>query len=472
MLNKQTTLDFIDKFWSNDIIPALSDFIKIPCITKTLDQKWEENGHLLEAANLAKKWIEKQNLPGTKVQVLTMPGKTPFVFAEIPGTASSSKTALLYGHLDKMPDVAGWDDGLSAWNPVIREGNLYGRGSVDDGYAIFIPIAALKTLQQQNIPYPRCVILLEASEECGSPDFDSHFKLLEKSIGTPDLIMINDTSGEDHKHLWLTNSLRGVVLGALRVETLTQGVHSGTGSGIAASTFRIARLLLSRIENEQTGEVLVKECYSDIPQERIEETQELAKILKDRVYKDVPFIDGVKPISEDITELLLNKNWRPTLSILGADGLPSVGEAGNVLRPMTTLKISLRLAPSANPDKVAAKVKEILERDPPYGAKVTYTLLAAYPGWDAPKSEPWFAQVLTSVSNSYFGNNPMYKGEGASIGIVQMLGEKYPKAQFVASGIMIPASNEHGPNESISLSAAKKYNCCIAEILATLAEQK
>lgn len=465
-LNVSTTKQFIDSFWDKEILPALSEFISIPCKTPTLDSNWQQNGYLQQAAQLAERWIKAQNVAGVTVQILQASNRTPFVFADIPGTDKSNKTIMFYGHLDKMPETEGWNEGLGAWKPVIENDCLYGRGAVDDGYAAFAPIAAIKALQTQGVPHARCVMLLEASEECGSIDFDYYLKELESRIGIPDAIICIDAGGDNYEQLWCTTSLRGVISGNLRVEISTKGMHSGSTSGIIPSTFRIARQLLSRIEDEKTGEILIKDFYTNIPQERMQQVEELAKILGDKVYKEMPFLPGAQPVTTNIKELLLNKTWRPTLSVIGAEGLPLPKDAGNVLRPMTALQLSLRIPPQVDPAKLAAKVKETLEKDPPYGAKVTFTPGAWFFGWNAPQTASWLEQALTEASKNYFGDKPAYVGEGGSIGIIQMLGEKYPQAQFMVSGVSGPDSCAHGPNELLNIPAAKKFTCCVADVLA------
>lgn len=465
ILNKEKTWQFIDKFWDTNIIPKLSEFISIPCKTPALDPDWQKNKYLQKAADLVTDWIKKQNIPDTKVQILQIPDKTPFVYVEIPG--QSDKTVLFYGHLDKMPETEGWQEGLGPWQPVLKNDRLYGRGGVDDGYAAFTPIAAIQALRDQNIPHARCVMLLEACEECGSPDFAAYLKLLESQIGTPELVICIDAGGDNYDQLWCTTSLRGIVEGSLRVEILSKGLHSGSFSGIVPSTFRIMRQLLSRIENENTGEILVKDFYVDIPEERLNQTKQLAKILGDKVYKNIPFVAGAQPVNTDIAELLLNKTWRPTLSIIGAEGLPLPKDAGNVLRPMTSFTLSVRIPPNRQPEQLSQKLKEVLEKDPPYGAKVTFTPNINFSGWNAPKTAPWLDQTLQDVSKTYYGEQPAYVGEGGSIGIIQMLGEKYPQTQFVISGASGSDSSPHGPNEFLYVPAAKKFTCCVAEILAT-----
>lgn len=465
ILNKETTVKFIDNFWDQEIIPSLSEYIKIPCKTPALDSEWKENRYLHQASELIANWIKKQNLPNATVEILQIPERTPFILVEIPGQIDN--TVLFYGHFDKMPESEGWSDGMGPWQPVLKDGKLYGRGAVDDGYAAFTPVCAIKALQEQGIPHARCVMMLEATEECGSPDFASYLELIQPRIGKPDLLICVDAGGDDNEQLWCTTSLRGSIAGNLRVEVLTQALHSGSYSGIVPSSFRIARQLLSRLEDEKTGEFLIKDFYVDIPEERLEQTKALAKMLGESFYKDIPFAEGVEPVTKDITELLLNKTWRPTLSVIGADGLPLPKNAGNALRPMTSLQMSVRIPPNTNPVKLAEKLKEVFEKDVPYNAKVSFTPWQQFCGWNAPETASWLSSVLAESSEMYFGNKPAYVGEGGSIGVIQMLGEKYPETQFVVSGVATADTCSHGPNEYLPVPAVKKFTCCIAEILAT-----
>lgn len=464
ILNKETTMQFVDNFWNQEIIPSLSEYIKIPCKTPALDSEWQQNRYLHQAAELIANWIKKQNLPNSTVEILQLPERTPFIFVDIQGQIDN--TVLFYGHFDKMPESEGWSDGLGPWQPVLKDGKLYGRGGVDDGYAAFTPVCAIKALQEQGVPHARCVMMLEATEECGSPDFDSYLELIQPRIGNPDLLICIDAGGDNNQQVWCTTSLRGSVAGNLKVEVLKQALHSGSYSGVVPSSFRVARQLLSRLEDENTGEILLKDFYVDIPEERLKQTQELAEILGDKFYQEIPFAEGTQPMTKDITELLLNKTWRPTLSVIGAEGLPLPQNAGNALRPFTSLQISVRIPPNTDPQKLEQKLKETFETNVPYNAKVSFTPGKNFYGWNAPATASWLSSALTEASLIYFGNNPAYIGEGGSIGVIQMLGEKYPETQFIISGVSTSDTGAHGPNEYLPIPAAKKFTCCVAEILA------
>lgn len=466
LLNKETTWTFIDKFWDDKVIPSLSEFVTIPCKTQTMDPDWQKNKYLQKAAELFVNWFKTQDIPNLKVKIVNLEGCAPLVFAEIPASGNSDKTVMFYSHLDKMPESEGWKEGLEPWKPVLKGDHLYGRGSVDDGYAAYLPITAIKALHAQGKPHARCVILIEGAEECGSIGFTKYLDLLKNEIGQPDLIICADAGGENYDQLWNITSLRGLVNGNLRVEVSTMGAHSGSVGGIIPSSMRIMRQLLSRIEDEKTGEILLKEAKINIPKDRLAQLENLAKVVGDKVYKDLPFVPGAKPVTTDVTELLLNKNWRPTLEIIAAEGFPTISEAGHTLRPTTTFRLSMRLPPSVDATKVADALKTVLEKDPPYGAKVEFNWDITFMGWNAPATKPWLEKSLEEVSTAYFGNKPAFTGEGGSIGVIQQIGERYPSAQFIITGLLGPDSNAHGPNEALLIPAAKKLNCCVAEILA------
>lgn len=164
-------------------------------------------------------------------------------------------------------------------------------------------------------------------------------------------------------------------------------------------------------------------------------------------------------------EFILNRTWRPALSITGAAGLPSLENAGNVLRPMTALKLSLRLPPTCGAGRASAYLKDLLERDPPYGASIRFESDQAASGWNAPALSPWLAASLDQASRDYFGRPTVYMGEGGTIPFMKMLGGRFPDAQFLITGVLGPQSNAHGPNEFLHLPTAKRLTCCVAQVL-------
>jgi acetylornithine deacetylase/succinyl-diaminopimelate desuccinylase-like protein len=408
-------------------------------------------------------WCRSHALPGMQLEVVRLPGRTPLLFIEIPGTVDD--TVVLYGHMDKQPEMTGWSEGLGPWEPVLRGDRLYGRGGADDGYSTFASLAALKILQEQGIAHARCVVMIEACEESGSPDLPAYIDRLRDRIGTPSLVVCLDSGAGNYEQLWCTTSLRGMIGGNLHVDVLREGVHSGAASGIVPSSFRILRSLLSRLEDERTGEVRPEWLYVDIPAQRIEQAQAMANVLGNGVWDHFPWCEGMRPVSDDAVELLLNHTWRPQLAITGANGLPTLGSAGNVLRPGTAVRVSLRLPPGVDGAAAQARLTELLTRDPPYGAKVRFESAEANDGWDAPELAPWLEAALMEASQAYFGKPAMYMGEGGTIPFMAMLGEKFPNSQFLITGVLGPESNAHGPNEFLHVPTARKLSCCVAETL-------
>eukprot|EP01136_Pigoraptor_vietnamica_P016356 Opistho-1_new@60270 len=466
-MDSTKTFDFVSQVYDDSIIPTLVDYIKIPNQSPAYDPEWATNGLMDKALDLMVAWVRAQNVQGLTLEVLREAGRTPLVFMEIPGTVQNKDlTVLLYGHMDKQPPFEGWSEGLGPYKPVIKDGKLYGRGGADDGYAIFSSVLAIKACREQNIPHARCVVLIEACEESGSLDLEHYVGLLAPRIGTPSLIVCLDSGAGNYEQMWMTTSLRGIVAGNLRVQILNEGVHSGDASGIVPSSFRIARQLISRLENENTGEIIPRDFYVDIPKQRVEQAQVVADILKDEVWDKYPYVAGAGPVHKNRAELVLNRTWRPALSTVGAHGFPPLQIAGNVLRPETAFKLSLRIPPRLDPAKATEALRQLLEANPPYGARVVFEAEKEAPGWDAPALADWLAKATHDACTAFFNKPPCYMGEGGSIPFMGMLGAKFPQAQFVITGVLGPMSNAHGPNEFLEINFTKRITSCVAHILA------
>jgi acetylornithine deacetylase/succinyl-diaminopimelate desuccinylase-like protein len=457
---------FIDDIWRDEIVPTLTEYIAIPNKSPSFEPDWEKLGHMEKAVDLFVAWAEKK-LPALNaiLSVERLPGRTPLIVIDVPG-ARSDDTVMLYGHLDKQPEMTGWAEGKGPWIPVLEGDKLYGRGGADDGYAMFGALGALLALKEQNIPHARAVVVIEASEESGSPDLPFYMDALADKIGKVSLVICLDSGCGDYDRLWLTTSLRGMVGGTLRVDVLEEGVHSGDASGVVPSSFRIMRQLLARIEDIDTGAVKGDAFNAAIPEERQKQAKVAAQALGDEVYTKFPFVDGMKPNGTDLAELVLNRTWRPALSITGFAGAPTPVNAGNVLRPFTEAKLSLRVPPTADAKKASVVLKQILERDPPYGAKVTYDGEKDGSGWNAPKTAPWLEAALEDASHKAWGHPVAMMGEGGSIPFMGMLGEKFPEAQFVVTGVLGPHSNAHGPNEFLHIPTGKRVTETVARVLA------
>ncbi len=460
--------DFVGAKWDAEIVPQLVEYIRIPNKSPMFDADWVANGHMQRAVSLMEAWARAQQVPGMQLEVVRLEGRTPLIFIEVPAAngGRDDDCILLYGHLDKQPEMTGWDEGKGPWEPVIEGDRLYGRGGADDGYAIYGSLAAVMALQAQGAAHARCVVLIEACEESGSYDLPAYVDHLAGRIGKPSLVVCLDSGCGNYEQLWCTTSLRGMAGGNLTVKVLEEGVHSGDASGIVPSSFRIIRELLSRIEDETTGRILVDGMHVEIPAERLKQAGKVAEVLGDEVYSKFPFLDGMVPMSDDLTELVLNRTWRPALSITGADGLPALSSAGNVLRPHTSVKLSLRLPPTLDGKRGGELLQDALLKDPPYGAQVSLHLEKASTGWNAPALAPWLENAIDQASQDFFGKPAMYMGEGGTIPFMGMLGEKFPGAQFMITGVLGPHSNAHGPNEFLHIPMGKGVTACVARVIA------
>ena len=459
ILNKSIT-----EFWDNKIVPTLIEYIKIPNKSPSFDPDWEKHGHMDRVLDLAVKWTEKNKPDGSVITIKKSPGRTPLLLLDIPGTKDGN--ILMYGHLDKQPEMEGWNEDLGPWKPVIKDEKLYGRGGADDGYALFASVASIKALKEQNIDHPRILVLIEFSEESGSPDLPHYMDLCADIIGAPDLVICLDSGAGDYRRFWTTTSLRGLIGLKMKVEVLKEGVHSGGASGHVPSSFRIARSLLSRLEDEKTGEILIDELNTEIPDYRIEETKNLVSILNNEVVEEFPWKDNMKPSTNDNVEGVLRRTWKPAVSIVGVDGMPSTANAGNVLRPYTTLQLSMRIPPTTSAKKAVQAMKKTLSENIPYDATIELQFEKAGEGWNAPESKPWLLEAIDKASKEYFGQMACSMGEGGSIPFMGMLGKQFPEAQFVITGVLGPQSNAHGPNEFLHVPFAKRLTCCISSIIA------
>lgn len=459
---------YVAEKWDDEIVPQLVEYIRIPNKSPMFDKDWVANGYMEQAVQLMERWAKAQSVPGMQVEVVRLEGRTPLIFIEIPATGpdTGADTVLLYGHLDKQPEMTGWDDDLGPWIPVIKGDKLYGRGGADDGYAIFGSLAAIQALQQQGVPHARCVVLIEACEESGSYDLPAYVDHLADRIGKPSLVVCLDSGCGNYEQLWCTTSLRGLAGGNFTVKVLEEGVHSGDASGVVPSSFRLLRQLLSRLEDEQTGRILPEGLQVEIPADRLAQAQEAARVLDTAVFDKFPFLPGMTPMADDLAQLVLNRTWRPALSVTGVDGMPPLSSAGNVLRPHTSVKLSLRLPPTLEGKQAGQLLKELLEKDPPNGAQVSLELEKASTGWNAPTMSTWLEKAIDASSREFFGKPAMYMGEGGTIPFMGMLGEKFPGAQFMITGVLGPHSNAHGPNEFLHIPMGKKVTACVARVIA------
>lgn len=471
MFNPQGLYDFVCEQWDNEILPSLSDYIRIPNKSPHFDANWQEHGYMEQAVNHIAAWCKEHAPKGMILDVVRLENRTPLIFMEIPGQID--ETVLLYGHLDKQPEMSGWHEELHPWKPVLKDGLLYGRGGADDGYSAYASLTAIRALEVQGLPYPRCVLIIEACEESGSYDLPYYIEALKERIGKPSLVICLDSGAGNYEQLWMTTSLRGNLVGKLTVELIHEGVHSGSASGIVADSFRVARNLISRIEDEETGLVKLDELYCEIPEERMQQAAQCAEILGETVYTEFPWWNGVEPVVHDKKQLILNRTWRPALTVTGADGFPAIADAGNVMRPLSAFKLSMRLPPLVEPKVAEAAIKNALTSSPLYNAKVEFkTESGGSKGWNAPKLSPWLAEAADDASKTYYNKPAAYIGEGGTIPFMGMLGEQFPQAQFMITGVLGPHSNAHGPNEFLHLGMVKKLTACVSYVLYQFSQQK
>jgi len=467
-MNHTHIQQFCAKEWDQSALPQLVDYIRIPNKSPAFDPDWEKHGHMEKAVRQFEAWCRRQRIDGLAVDVVRLPGRTPLIYMDVPGTGGDP--ILLYGHLDKQPEMTGWRAGLGPWEPVVEGDKLYGRGSADDGYATFCALIAIRALQEQKIPHRRCVVLIEASEESGSPDLPAYIDALSDRIGTPELVICLDSGCGNYDQLWSTTSLRGLIGGTLRVDVLNEGVHSGDAGGVVPSSFRILRQLLDRIDDPETGLVHDARFNVAIPEERAKQARQVAPVLGETLFRRFPFAGSTQPATNQLHELILNRTWRPVLEITGIGGAPAPLDAGNVLRPCTEAKVSLRVPPTCDAETAVKALQSLLEKDPPNGAKVSFKPDWAAPGWHAPPMQPWLERAVDDASTRFFGKPALHMGEGATIPFMGMLGGKFPKAQFLITGVLGPGANAHGPNEFLHVPYVKKLTASVASVIAAHAE--
>ncbi|GMV46264.1 MAG: peptidase M20 [Pseudomonadota bacterium] len=470
---------FVARAWDEHIVPALTEYIRVPAKSPMFDAQWAEHGHIERVVQDAARWAEGRGVAGLELEVVRLPGRTPVIFFEVPatrGAGAGSGTVLLYGHLDKQPEFSGWRSGLGPWTPVYADGLLYGRGGADDGYAIYAAVTAIEALDRLGTARPRCVGLIETSEESGSVDLPAYIDALKPRLGDIALVVCLDSGAGNYEQLWLTSSLRGLVSGVLRVEILTEGIHSGDAGGLVPSSFRILRQLLDRLEDAASGRLLPASLHCEIPATRVAQARATAAILGDAVWQRFPWACGADggaalPTTTDPVQALLNRTWRPALAVTGVEGMPEIGNAGNVLRPYTAFKLSLRLPPLVDGHQAALALQKLLEDNAPYNARVSFQpegRAGAFgaTGWNAPELAPWLAQALNAASQAHYGAPVGFIGQGGTIPLMSMLAAGFPRAQMMICGVLGPGSNAHGPNEFLHVPYAKKLTAAVAQVIA------
>ena len=465
------TRDLIESRFLTDAVPELSAYVAIPCLSPAFDPLWEETGAIDEAVTTFASWAKKRRLAAHAVQVSRLESRTPCLVVDVAAFRGGAGTTLLYGHLDKQPPLGDWSEGLDPFRAERKGDLLFGRGTADDGYALFSSLLALEALEAEGTPHGRCIVLIEASEESGSPDLTAHLDALTPKFPAIDLVVCLDSGALDYERLWVTTSLRGNIVLTLSVDVLDHGVHSGEASGVVPSSFRIVRQLLDRIEDAQTGAIMIPELQVQVPAHHLAAAASLSRELNDPLAHHFPTVAGLELMGRDGAERLIRQSWAATLSVIGMSGAPEPEDAGNVLRPSTTVKLSIRTPPSVDVVQAHRAVVAALRADPPSGAHVRVLEETPAQGWQAPEPARWLSDALDAASKESFGHAPGFLGEGGSIPFLAELGSRFPAAHFVVTGVLGPNSNAHGPDESLHLPAAIGVTNSIASVLAALSKE-
>ena len=456
--------------FERDALETLTAYAAIPCLSPSFDTGWVQNGHIDRAIELLSDWALERTFTQFDVVIRRLENRTPVLIVTVGATAPSEGTVVLYGHLDKQPPLGDWSEGLAPFKPVRRDDRVYARGIADDGYSTFSALLAIEAMEANNIPHSRCVVLIEASEESGSPDLDAYLDDLKDHLGNVELMICLDSGALTYDRLWLTTSLRGVVNVDLEIEVLSQGQHSGSASGVVPSSFRILRQLLDRVEDSATGDILIPQLNAKIPDAEIEAASAVAAEFGDIIALELPTLEGVELMGASAEERILRRTWYPTLSIVGLGGAPSPEIAGNVLRPSTTTKLSFRLPPSVDAETARDALIPVLTTDVPSSARVTLKNWEIGSGWVSPLLAPWLASALDVASNDAYGRAAGFTGEGGSIPFLASLGKRYPGVQFVATGVLGPQSNAHAIDEFLDLPMAVGVTNSVITVLSEYAK--
>lgn len=453
----------VAQLWKESTLPALEDFVRLPAKSPAFDADWEAHGVLLDACRKAARWGQTL-FPQATFDVLTAPGITPCLFFDIPafGTDASEASVLCYGHLDKQPENSGWTGNSAPFKPVVEDGKLYGRGCADDGYCVYSALTAVKALEVNAVSHPRICGLIETGEESGSPDLSYWLRMTAPRMNNTALILVLDSTAGDYERLWITSSFRGTVGVTLRVKVLNHGVHSGSASGIVPESFMIIRELLDRLENSRTGEILLPEFHCRIPENRKEQIRAVADLIGGDLCSHFPWAGQTAMRYDSAAENILEQTWKPQLAVIGAEGLPELQHAGNVLRSETALRLSIRIPPYTEPQAALDAMRAKLTSDVPFNAQASLEDASIAKGWDAPQEAPWLTRAVESIGREVFGKTSAYIPEGGSIPILNLFAQTFPQAQFVVTGVLGPHSNAHGPDEMLDLSYAEKLTCAVA----------
>ncbi len=456
--------------FERDALATLTTYATLECLSPMFDAQWTANSQIEAAITLLAEWAKKRQLGDFNVEIVRLEGRTPVLVVTVGATNDDEATVVLYGHLDKQPPLGDWSKGLGPYDPVRRGDRLFARGVADDGYSTFSALLAIEQLVQSGVDHSRFVVLIEASEESGSPDLEAYLDHLVDHLGRVELMICLDSGALTYDRLWVTTSLRGQFNVEVTVGVLTRGQHSGTASGVVPSSFRILRQLLDRIEDSATGRIVLEELYAPIPEAVLLAADDVAAEFGDVSAAEMPTVEGLQLMGESAADRIISRTWMPTLSVTGMGGIPAPDIAGNVLRPSTTATLSFRVPPNVDAARACEAVERALTDNVPSNAHVSVRSHFA-DGWFTPPLHPWLSEALDRASLDAFGRPASYTGEGGTIPFLASLGRRYPGVQFVATGVLGPDSNAHGIDEMLDLPTAVAVTNAVSVVLSAFGER-
>ena len=454
-------------------LPWTKKFVAVPNTSKAFDPEWETNGRLETACQLCIEYAQAIQIEGIELEMHKDPGVSPLLLGRVaPSKQVGSIRIVTYGHLDKQPyHSEEWEEGLHPTTPVEKNGYLYGRGAVDDGYNFFTVLAVLKAFQELRIPHDEFLLFYECNEESGCTDIAHYLNKLKEQIGAPDVMFCLDEGSVSNQMFSLSTSLRGALNFSLKVSVLEKSMHSGVASGIVPSSFRIARELLERIESGKTGE-MVPELQVPVPEQKLKEASANAKLNGSGIHTSLCMCKGVQPVTLNLEELYLNNVWKAQMEVIGQGGIPSLAQAGNVLRDHTELLVSLRTPPTLSCTAAFDTIKNILTSQVPYNAKVEVEMESFGDGWFSGHLSAALISTVDKHSMEVFGNPALLYGSGCTIPFIHLIQQQLPKTLLLVTGADLPDSGIHGPNERLDIEFlvrfAKTFACILVDLSKTI----
>lgn len=468
-MDKKSLEKYIEKAFTYDALPYLMNFIRIPNLSPAFDYNWDTNGLLDKTANYIMSCIQSLKIENSKTELIKDKGYTPLIFIDIaPSRENDSRTILFYAHFDKQPHGTGWDENKGPTKPVIENNHLYGRGTADDGYAIFSILTTIKACQELNYPLPRLCVIFEGAEESTNEHLVHYFNKLMPILGDNIIAFLPlDAACSDYDRLWITNSLRGILDFEINVQSLDNNCNYGPeASGRIAENYFLIRKIIDGIMDTTTGEVKISEFQvKEIPKIILDQMEKEIEIFGEKFFDIIPLYPGVTPVKTDVKEAMINNRWKPTCSILGIDNCPKMEDNGFGVSKSMKVKISMRLPPGINEEEAINALKNTIKNNTYYGAKSNIDNIDFNQGWKMTPFSERTEKILNKGSLEFFGNEIIYKGDGRSIPFITYFQSKYPKTDIICTGVCGVDSVEHGPNENVNLDACKKLILVLCNFL-------